>query len=124
MKTKDPYLSELDQLDDLEPPEEEPTDFHLESPPAPEPTGEETAPEGGEEVLKVAGGVPVSLVVVLGRKELTMKDLMELKIGQVVELNRVPQEAVDLVVSGRVIAKGELVEIDGKMGVRVLKILK
>lgn len=122
MKGKDPYLSELDALGELTP--EEPTDIHLENPPLP---AEETPPTEGPaatEAMAVAADVPVDVVVVLGRKGITMKDLMELKSGQVVELDRMPNEAVDLVVGGKVFAKGELVEIEGKLGARVLKIVK
>ncbi|MBI2083111.1 MAG: FliM/FliN family flagellar motor switch protein [Deltaproteobacteria bacterium] len=126
MKEKDPYLSELDALGDL--PEDEATDLHEDLPPiVPEEEPPANPPEEisfGEEALSLASDVPVQIVVVLGRKGVTMKDLMGLKAGEVVELNKVPNEAVDLVAHGRVVAKGELVEIDGKLGVRVLKIIK
>lgn len=113
MKEKDPYLSELDALEDLEP-EEEPTDVRPASSP----------PELNPGAFTMANDVPIQLVVVMGRKEMTLKDLMDLRSGQIVELESVPHEAVDLVVGGKVMAKGELVEIDGKLGVRVVKLLK
>lgn len=123
MKTKDPYLSELDALGDFPQPEE-PTDAQLEGTPLPEETAPEPPAEPRTDSAAVASDVPVEIVVVLGRRGLTVKDVMELKSGQVVELNRLPNEAVDLVVGGKVFAKGELVEIEGKLGVRVLKLLK
>lgn len=68
--------------------------------------------------------VPVQLVAVLGKKPATVKEIISLKKGQVIELNRFPNEAVDLVANGKLVAKGELVEIDGKLGVRIIKIFE
>jgi len=68
--------------------------------------------------------VPVQLVAVLGKKSLSIKEILSLKKGQVLELNRFPNEAVDLVANGKLMAKGELVEIDGKLGVRIIKIFE
>lgn len=68
--------------------------------------------------------VPVQLVAVLGKKAISIKEILSLKKGQVLELNRFPNEAVDLVANGKVMAKGELVEIDGKLGVRIIKIFE
>ncbi|MBI2066632.1 MAG: FliM/FliN family flagellar motor switch protein [Deltaproteobacteria bacterium] len=127
MKEKDPYLSELDALDTDHqfPSDEEATDVQMGQPP---PFSEEGAEgpieEAPHESVSLASDVPVQLVVVLGRKEVTVKDLVDFKKGQVVELNKVANEAVDLVAGGKVIAKGELVEIEGKLGVRILKMLK
>lgn len=73
-------------------------------------------------VLNMAGDVPVQLAAVLARKPVTVKDLLELKMGEVVDFNRFPNEAIDLVANGKILAKGELVEIDGKLGVRVIKV--
>ena len=121
VKKKDPYLSELDALGEL--PEEEPTDVNFKSP-VPEPRMKEDGVPLGSETLSVASDVPVQVVVVLGRKEISMKELVELRTGQIVELDKVPNEAVDLVVGGKIFAKGELVEIEGKLGIRILKMLK
>ena len=119
--TKDPYLSELDALGDLPVPEEA-TDVNLHNPPV---ASEAPSPSRvNPEAFMVAQDLPVQLVVVMGRKGMTLKDLLDLKTGNVVELDRIPEEAVDLVANGKVIAKGELVEIDGKLGVRILKIIR
>lgn len=123
MKSKDPYLSELDALGDLS--VEEKTDTHIESPVFSE-KETESRPSNpvSKEALQASVDVPVQIVVVMGRKEIVLKDLIDLRPGQVVELEKGAHDSVDLVANGRVIAKGELVEIDGKLGVRVLKILK
>ena len=53
-----------------------------------------------------------------------LKDLLKLKVGHAIDLERAPNEFVDLTANGKVIARGELVEIDGKLGVRIIKMLK
>jgi len=57
------------------------------------------------------------LTVDFRRKEVTRR-------GQVIELSRSPGEPVDLVVDGKRVGKGELVEIDGELGVRILSLVK
>jgi len=74
--------------------------------------------------IGLTADVPVQLVAVLGKKPATVKEIISLKKGQVIELNRFPNEAVDLVANGKLVAKGELVEIDGKLGVRIIKIFE
>jgi type III secretion system YscQ/HrcQ family protein len=75
-----------------------------------------------KKVVNLTSDIPVQIVAVLGKKSVTVKDVVSLRMGQVIELNRLPNEAVDLVAGGKLIAKGELVEIDGRLGVRILKI--
>ncbi len=75
-----------------------------------------------KKVVNLTSDIPVQIVAVLGKKSVTVKDVVSMRMGQVVELNRLPNEAIDLVANGKLIAKGELVEIDGRLGVRILKI--
>lgn len=63
--------------------------------------------------------VPVTLTVELGRLSLTLSRLADLKPGDVVELNRHSREPVELTSGGRLVARGELVQIDTELGVRV-----
>ena len=128
-KTKDPYLKDLEEMDDLEPlGEERPTQVDL-SKTSVETTEElhlqaEEAPSQVKDLLQLSPDIPVPVVVVIGRKSLTVKDLLAFQNGHIVDFERAPTEAVDLVAAGQVIAKGELVEVDGKLGVRILKLLK
>ena len=78
----------------------------------------------GDEVLGLTADVPVQVVAVLGKKSIAMRDLLKLHMGDVIDLGRPASEAVDLVASGKLLAKGELVEIDGRLGVRIVKMLK
>jgi len=66
----------------------------------------------------------VAMVVELGRVMVSAADVMGLRPGQVIELSRQPGEPVDLVVDGKRIGKGELVEIDGELGVRLLSLAR
>ena len=63
--------------------------------------------------------VPVTLTVELGRVNLTLEPLAELKPGDVIELGRHSREPVELTSNGRLVARGELVLIDTELGVRV-----
>ena len=63
--------------------------------------------------------VPISLVVELGRVQLTMSRLADLHPGDVIELGRHSREPVELTSNGRLVARGELVQIDTELGVRV-----
>ena len=66
--------------------------------------------------------VPVTLVVELGRVNLTLSRLADLKPGDVVELGRHSREPVELTSNGKLVARGELVQIDTELGVRVTSV--
>src|SRR5258706_4377895 len=68
--------------------------------------------------------IPISICVELSRTHLSLKELGALKNGDVLELNKRPNEPIDLVVSGKVIGKGELVDVDGELGVRICSLVK
>ena len=65
--------------------------------------------------------IPVS--VLLGRTQMRMKDLLALNHGAIVELNQELSDEVEIRVSNCVIARGEVVAVDGNYGVRILKML-
>lgn len=69
-----------------------------------------------------ASELPVTLCVELGRLSLPLGRLSELKPGDVVDLAREPGAPVDLTSGGRLVARGELVEIDDELGVRVTRV--
>jgi flagellar motor switch protein FliN/FliY len=65
--------------------------------------------------------LPVS--VSFGRANLQIKDVLKLTTGSVVELDRAVTEPVEVVVNNRVIARGEVVVVDGNYGVRIAQIM-
>jgi len=67
--------------------------------------------------------VPVRVQALLGRARLTVDQLLELGTGSIVELDRRAGEPVDLLVNGRLIARGELVLVDGQLGVTLTELL-
>jgi flagellar motor switch protein FliM len=56
--------------------------------------------------------------------QLTADEVIRLRAGQIIELGRSPADPVDLVVAGKLLAKGELVEIEGSLGVKILSLVK
>lgn len=91
--------------------------------PAPKPAKVPATPVA-DEILHMSADVPIHLVAVIGRTTVSVKDLMNYQMGQVVDLGRPPGETVDLVASGKLFARGELVDIDGKLGVRIIKLVR
>ncbi|MBN1208246.1 MAG: type III secretion system cytoplasmic ring protein SctQ [Myxococcaceae bacterium] len=75
-------------------------------------------PEGGE----LLADIPLQLAVELARVPVTADEVVALKVGHVIELHRSPGEPVELSVNGKVVARGELVEVEGQLGVRVLSL--
>jgi type III secretion system YscQ/HrcQ family protein len=68
---------------------------------------------------RVPTEIPVTLTVELGRVNLTLARLADLQPGDVIELGRHSREPVELTSGGRLVARGELVQIDTELGVRV-----
>lgn len=77
-----------------------------------------------EHNLNVSQDIPVQLAVVLAKQALKLQDILALKIGDVMDFKKAPQDPIDLVANGKLVAKAELVMVDGKMGVRILKLVK
>lgn len=67
--------------------------------------------------------VPLQVTVELGRTRKLIRDILELSPGSVVELDKLAGEPVDILVNGKLIAKGEVVVIDENFGVRITDII-
>ncbi|ASC91298.1 flagellar motor switch protein FliN [Alcaligenes faecalis] len=67
--------------------------------------------------------IPVQLSVELGRTRLTIKNILQLGQGSVVELDGLAGEPLDIYVNGYLIAQGEVVVVDDKYGIRVTDIV-
>jgi flagellar motor switch protein FliN len=74
--------------------------------------------------LEAVFDVPVSVSAVLGRTKIEVGDLMSLKPGTVLELDRRVGEAIDIYVNDRLVARGEVVLVDEKLGVTMTEIIK
>lgn len=73
--------------------------------------------------LALVMDVTLNLTVELGKTELSIKDILELTRGSVIELDRVAGEPVDLMANGKLIAKGEVVVIEDNFGLRITSII-
>jgi flagellar motor switch protein FliN/FliY len=67
--------------------------------------------------------VSMQITVELGRAQLTVARLLELAPGSVIELDRLAGEPLDVVVNGKLIARGEVVVVDENFGVRITEVL-
>lgn len=83
-----------------------------------EPVNDEKNEKSGVENLKVLENIEVELTVEVGRAELTIRDLLRLNEGSVLELNRLAGDPLDILVNGTKIAKGEVVMIGERFGIR------
>ena len=67
--------------------------------------------------------VSLSLSVELGRKQMQIKEILDLGPGKIIELDKLAGEPVDLLVNGRLLAKGEVVVVDENFGVRITDLI-
>lgn len=74
--------------------------------------------------LELIMSVPIQITVELGKTKKKIKDIAELTVGNIVELNRQAGDQVDVVANGRLIAKGDVVVVDDNYSVRITEIIK
>ena len=67
--------------------------------------------------------IPLKVTVELGRSQVFVKDLLQLGQGSVVELDKLAGEPLEILVNGKLIAKGEVVVVNEKFGVRLTDIV-
>lgn len=68
--------------------------------------------------------IPVNVSAVLGKAHLEVSQLMKLGPGAIIELDRKVGEAIDIFVNNRLVARGEVVVIDERLGVTMTEIIK
>jgi flagellar motor switch protein FliN len=74
--------------------------------------------------LEAVFDVPVRISVVLGRARVPVASLLKMDVGTVVELDRQVGEAVDIFVNERLVARGEIVLVENRLGVTMTEIVK
>jgi flagellar motor switch protein FliN len=84
---------------------------------------QQSAPDadGGTDLGRLQN-VPVEVAVEIGRTRMTIGEALALGIGSVVTVGRLAGDPVDLLVNGRVIARGEVVAIEEELGLRITEI--
>jgi flagellar motor switch protein FliN/FliY len=68
--------------------------------------------------------VPVNISAVLGRAHLSVAQLLQLSQGSILELDRKVGEAIDIYVNNRLVARGEVVVVEDRLGVTMTEIIK
>ena len=74
--------------------------------------------------LEAVYDIPVEVSAVLGSKKMKVSDLLKLGRGAVVELDRKVGEAIDIYVNNRLVARGEVVIVDERLGITMTEIIK
>ena len=81
------------------------------------------APQSGSD-LEAVYDIPVQVQAVLGKASMQVSQLLRLGRGAVVELDRKVGEAIDIYVNNRLVARGEVVIVDERLGVTMTEIIK
>ena len=68
--------------------------------------------------------VPVNISAVLGKASMSVAQLLKLNAGSILELDRKVGEAIDIYVQNRLVARGEVVVVDERLGVTMTEIIK
>ncbi|MDR5893353.1 flagellar motor switch protein FliN [Halomonas mongoliensis] len=77
----------------------------------------------GARDLEMIMDIPVKLAVELGRTRITIKQLLELAQGSVIELDGLAGEPMDILINGYLIAQGEVVVVEDRYGIRITEII-
>ncbi|ADZ69575.1 flagellar motor switch protein FliN [Polymorphum gilvum] len=96
----------------------------LESPGRRSDDGEEGVHVQSAADLEAVFDVPVRISAVLGHSRMHVSDLLKLAAGTVLELDRKVGEAIDIYVNDRLVARGEVVLVEDKLGVTMTEIIK
>ena len=67
--------------------------------------------------------IPLEVTVELGRTKVLVKDLLQMGQGSVIELDKLAGEPLEIIVNGKLVAKGEVVVVKEKFGVRLTEII-
>lgn len=79
---------------------------------------------GGDEInINAILDVPVVIAMEIGRTHINIRNLLQLNQGSVVELDRLAGEPLDVLVNGTLIAKGEVVVVNEKFGIRLTDVI-
>jgi len=86
---------------------------------------EDDVPLSGDEKRKLDTilDIPVTISMEVGRSNISIRNLLQLNQGSVVELDRVAGEALDVLINGTLIAHGEVVVVNDKFGIRLTDVI-
>ncbi len=87
-------------------------------------TSAESAPKRSAADLEAVFDVPVTVSAVLGKSAMEVSQLLKLGKGTIVELDRKVGEAIDIYVNDRLVARGEVVLVEDRLGITMTEIIK
>ena len=67
--------------------------------------------------------VPIKLTVELGSSQISMRDLLQLNVGSVVQLDKSANASVDLYVNQKLVARGEVVVVEENFGIKIAELM-
>ncbi len=73
--------------------------------------------------LESLGDIELDVTLELGRAEVTIEELLQLRAGSVVSLDKAAGEPIDILANGRLVARGEVIVVEGKFGVRLCEVI-
>lgn len=80
-------------------------------------------PEGFYGDLTLLYDVPMVIEAEMGRSNKSVRDVLRIGEGSVIDFDREANEPVDLTINGHLVARGEIVEIEGNYGVRITELI-
>jgi flagellar motor switch protein FliN/FliY len=89
-----------------------------------DPSGDGDAVKRSAQDLEAVFDVPVTVSAVLGKSSMEVSQLLKLGKGMVVELDRKVGEAIDIYVNDRLVARGEVVLVEERLGITMTEIIK
>jgi len=84
---------------------------------------DDSVPAGDEVNLDVILDIPVTIAMEIGRTTISIRNLLQLNQGSVVELDRLAGEPMDVLVNGTLVAHGEVVVVNDKFGIRLTDVI-
>jgi flagellar motor switch protein FliN/FliY len=73
--------------------------------------------------LNIVLDVPINLIIELGSCQLPMREVLQLTVGSVVQLDKPADAPVELTVNGKLIARGEVVIVEERFGVKITEVI-
>ena len=86
-------------------------------------TGKEEVAALNNEKMELVLEIPVTISVEIGRTKISIKNLLQLNQGSIIELDRLAGEPLDVFVNGTMVAHGEVVVVNDKFGVRLTDVI-
>lgn len=124
MNTEDTAATNVQPQQSQPEPQAQPAQDVNVAPAAFQPFSADVNPLTQQENIDLIMDVPLQVTVELGRVSKSIKEILEFAPGTIVELNKIAGEAVDVLVNGKYVAKGEVVVIEENFGVRITEIIK